>query len=214
MSTKLRILFFLCGIISSNLFSQAGTSCATAIPIPNPPGNLPTQVQVNNEQWFVFHDTISGSGDVTIANSGDTTNYINHVNVYKGSCSNLQLLTSATITSYSSDLSMDIAVNSDPTDLYIQTFRTPPVNNSLVKLGIYVDVQFQNNPFMASVCSNGKVQAWGDNSMGQLGRNTGFSTFSATPTNILPFGNDLSPAVAVSMGGNHAVAMLSDGTVW
>ncbi|MFF5206373.1 RCC1 domain-containing protein [Streptosporangium sp. NPDC000396] len=62
-----------------------------------------------------------------------------------------------------------------------------------------------------ALLSNGTVRAWGRNAEGQLGDGA-----------TLPDGNNLTPGtvvdlqniVAVAAGGNHSLALRSDGTVW
>ncbi len=62
-----------------------------------------------------------------------------------------------------------------------------------------------------ALMADGSVYAWGANSVGQTGNGT-VSTSVSTPTRVqLPGG---SPAVAITDGGNTAMALLRDGTVY
>ena len=57
--------------------------------------------------------------------------------------------------------------------------------------------------------SNGTVWAWGDNSYGQLGDGTSVGKLYAVRVIGLP-----TSIVAIAAGGNHNLAMTSDGSVW
>ncbi len=59
-----------------------------------------------------------------------------------------------------------------------------------------------------AVISDGTVQCWGDNSSGQLG-DGGMVASSSTPVTV----TGITTAVEVAVGGDHACALLSDGTV-
>ncbi len=58
-----------------------------------------------------------------------------------------------------------------------------------------------------AVLDNGTVEAWGDNTFGQLGNGTHQNTSLPVPV------TGITNAVAVATGGAHAMALLSDGTV-
>ena len=62
--------------------------------------------------------------------------------------------------------------------------------------------------FACAVLSSGTVECWGDNTFGELGNGTIGGT-SATPVPVMNLAN----ATAVTAGGDHTCALLSDGTV-
>jgi alpha-tubulin suppressor-like RCC1 family protein len=62
--------------------------------------------------------------------------------------------------------------------------------------------------FSLAVLANGTVMAWGDNSNGQLGNGTNSNT-SDVPVQV----SGLHGAIAVAAGGQHSLALESDGTV-
>ena len=62
--------------------------------------------------------------------------------------------------------------------------------------------------FSLALLSDGTVMAWGDNSSGELGDGSNAS-FSSTPVPVTGLGE----VTAISAGVNHALALLSDGTV-
>jgi alpha-tubulin suppressor-like RCC1 family protein len=75
------------------------------------------------------------------------------------------------------------------------------------------------NNFSASLCSDGKVYAWGKNDAGQLGRdatNTKYAAaFSATPQLVyLPVGNTLTIKQVDAGSGNTGIALACNGSVW
>jgi hypothetical protein len=75
------------------------------------------------------------------------------------------------------------------------------------------------NNFSASLCSDGKVYAWGKNDAGQLGRdatNTKYAAaFSATPQPVyLPVGNTLTIKQVDAGSGNTGIALACNGSVW
>lgn len=59
-----------------------------------------------------------------------------------------------------------------------------------------------------SICNDGRVMAWGENTYGQLGDGTNIDKNS--PTQVL----NLTGIIAVSAGGYHNLALKNDGTVW
>jgi alpha-tubulin suppressor-like RCC1 family protein len=59
--------------------------------------------------------------------------------------------------------------------------------------------------------SNGNAKCWGLNSSGQLGNGT--TANSSTPVPVGPAGSPLANVVAISAGGTHSCAILSNGTV-
>jgi RHS repeat-associated protein len=61
--------------------------------------------------------------------------------------------------------------------------------------------------FSLALLSNGTVEAWGDNTYGQLGNGT--TTSSVSPVTV----SGLTGVTAISAGGYHALALLSNGTV-
>src|SRR6266496_3735569 len=73
--------------------------------------------------------------------------------------------------------------------------------------------------FSASVCiaqpGNGRVNAWGDNTFGQLG-NGWSGTISGVPqrTRVTGVGTAATPGYALGAGLRHSLAVKSDGTVW
>ncbi len=69
--------------------------------------------------------------------------------------------------------------------------------------------------FCMALRNDGTVWIWGDNTNGQLGINN--TTTSITPVQVVggaQGGAYLTGITAVSAGGNHAVALASDGTAW
>ncbi len=60
-----------------------------------------------------------------------------------------------------------------------------------------------------AIRSDGTVWAWGDNSYGQLGRDTG-GLASSTPAQVM----SISDVAAIAGGEYHTIAAKSDGTVW
>jgi alpha-tubulin suppressor-like RCC1 family protein len=75
------------------------------------------------------------------------------------------------------------------------------------------------NNFSASLCSDGKVYAWGDNSAGQLGRDPSnvkyAAAFSSTPQLVyLPAGNTLTMKQVDAGSGNTGIALACNGSVW
>ncbi len=62
--------------------------------------------------------------------------------------------------------------------------------------------------FSLALLSNGTVMSWGDNSVGQLGNGSNV-TYSTTPVAV----TGLSGVTAIAAGVNHALALLSNGTV-
>ena len=61
-----------------------------------------------------------------------------------------------------------------------------------------------------ALLDNGKVSCWGNNAAGQLGN--GATDFQSNPTLTNSFGQDVT-AVAISSGGYHTCAILSNGSV-
>ncbi len=75
------------------------------------------------------------------------------------------------------------------------------------------------NNFSVSLCSDGKVYAWGKNDAGQLGRNASnvpyAGAFSNTPNLIyLPVGNTLTMKQADAGSGNTGIVLACNGSVW
>lgn len=68
--------------------------------------------------------------------------------------------------------------------------------------------------FSLALKSDGTVYAWGGNFYGMLGNNS--VTNSKVPVQVVDVGGSgiLSNVVAVSAGGDHSLALKSDGTVW
>ncbi len=60
--------------------------------------------------------------------------------------------------------------------------------------------------------TDGSVWAWGDNSNGQLGNGT--TDPNTTPIQIIAPPSDGTIVIAVAAGGNHTVALKSDGSLW
>ena len=57
--------------------------------------------------------------------------------------------------------------------------------------------------------SDGTLWAWGSNWAGQLGDGT--TTDKTTPVQII---SSLTDIVSIASGGEHSIALKSDGTVW
>lgn len=64
--------------------------------------------------------------------------------------------------------------------------------------------------------ADGTVWAWGRNSIGQLGNNDATHTNSNTPVEVTDAAGTgaLSAVVAIAAGGDHSMALRTDGTVW
>jgi hypothetical protein len=75
------------------------------------------------------------------------------------------------------------------------------------------------NNFSASLCSDGKIYAWGKNDAGQLGRNSSNVAYatanSSTPQLIyLPSANTLTMKQVDAGSGNTGIALACNGSVW
>ncbi len=75
------------------------------------------------------------------------------------------------------------------------------------------------NDFSASLCSDGRIYAWGSNSAGQLGRDNSNVRYpeasSSTPRTVyLPLSNALTMKQVDAGSGNTGIALACDGSVW
>lgn len=75
------------------------------------------------------------------------------------------------------------------------------------------------NNFSASLCSDGKVYAWGKNDAGQIGRNASnvkypSASYSTPQPVYLPAGNTLTMKQVDAGSGNTGIALACDGSVW
>lgn len=75
--------------------------------------------------------------------------------------------------------------------------------HGIISGGIYHSVMLKED---------GTVWAWGNNSVGQLGNNS--TTHSSTPVQVLTSSGPLTGIEKIDAGGNHCLALKSDGTLW
>ncbi|HEY5512199.1 MAG TPA: chromosome condensation regulator RCC1 [Geomonas sp.] len=61
--------------------------------------------------------------------------------------------------------------------------------------------------------TDGTVWAWGDNTYGQLGANTGALKYSSSPLKVVFLGTD-AKVVQIAAAGSYSLALMDDGTVW
>ena len=72
--------------------------------------------------------------------------------------------------------------------------------------------------FHSLAIAGGTVYGWGYNGYGQVGDGTFVNQI--TPVQVrdgmsgIPLGSSVAPALQIAAGGNHSLALLSDGTVW
>jgi len=69
------------------------------------------------------------------------------------------------------------------------------------------------NAYTAMLCQNGDVYTWGDNEVGQLGRQT-MRDFTSIPGKVDYFSNNGITVTAISTGFNHMLALDSEGKVY
>jgi alpha-tubulin suppressor-like RCC1 family protein len=90
--------------------------------------------------------------------------------------------------------------------------RTPTRVPAFPPMGATVTAMDTGANHTAALLSDGTLYAWGENSYGQLGNGT--TTDSSTPVKLPDFAPPGTSVAAVSAGGSHTAALMSDGSVF